>query len=416
MKRRKNPLSLFLLFAIFFSGCANQASISNVVDFNKEADLSIYYVQEENNDAEKIVELKSTLDYVDTAYLMGLKTKTGELSTVRKTYQESPQDWDFVLIDARRADFFEQGHINGAINVPDAKFEQKKDLLPKNKQTLLIFYSDGMSCELAANSAEKAKKLGYKNVKVYQEGIPAWKNANNYLAVTGDYTKHHMMEVSMINPEKRLAIILDARPYIAYFETHIPNAIYVDDANFAKKFLNTMPRAKDTEIITYCSGFDCEKSHLIAEEIIGEGYTNVKVYAGGLQDWKAKGLPTFGTKGVASEYNVTEGTVKRALTPNEFEKKLNSERVVVLDVRRPDEVIAGHIKESVHIPHTKILENPQQIVDQLPEDKNTTILIHCKGGVRAGSVVHHVAALGYNNTFFLENNITITKDGKYTFD
>lgn len=416
VKLKQTLLSLLLLSAMVLTGCSDHASISKVVDFDQERDLSIYYTQSKEDSTKKTVELKSTLEYVDTAYLMRLKLGNGEVSTTRKTYQESPKDWDFVLIDARRADMFEQGHINGAINIPDAKFDQAKSLLPKNKNTLLIFYGDGLTCELSSNSAEKAKKLGFKNVKVYQEGIPAWTNASNYLAVTGNYTKHHIMEVAMINDDKQPAAILDVRPYAKYFETHIPNAVNVDETNFAKKFTGTVPQKKNTEIIIYCDGFSCGSSYLVAEGLIGEGYTNVKVYAGGIQEWNTHSFPTFGTKGRVAGFNVSEGVVERALTPDEFEKELKTDKAIVLDVRRDDEVAAGYIKGSIHIPHTKILADSQHILGKLPEDKNTTILIHCKSGVRAGSVVNHVAALGYNNTFFLDNGITITKDGKYTYD
>jgi rhodanese-related sulfurtransferase len=47
---------------------------------------------------------------------------------------------------------------------------------------------------------------------------------------------------------------------------------------------------KDTEIITYCNGPSCPQSSQAAEKLLNLGYTNVRAYEGGLEEWKAAGL------------------------------------------------------------------------------------------------------------------------------
>lgn len=47
--------------------------------------------------------------------------------------------------------------------------------------------------------------------------------------------------------------------------------------------------ARDVEIITYCAGPKCPQSMLAAQKLIELGYTNVKAYEGGLEEWKAAG-------------------------------------------------------------------------------------------------------------------------------
>jgi len=85
----------------------------------------------------------------------------------------------YVLIDSRPERPFAQGHIPGAINISDSKFEKMTDLLPKDKTTPLIFYCGGYICDLSEKSAKKAKALGYTNVRKYTDGYPA------YVAATG---------------------------------------------------------------------------------------------------------------------------------------------------------------------------------------------------------------------------------------
>ena len=48
---------------------------------------------------------------------------------------------------------------------------------------------------------------------------------------------------------------------------------------------------RDTEIVVYCGGPKCPQSHMAADKLKAFGFTNVKVYEGGLEEWEAAGLP-----------------------------------------------------------------------------------------------------------------------------
>jgi rhodanese-related sulfurtransferase len=48
---------------------------------------------------------------------------------------------------------------------------------------------------------------------------------------------------------------------------------------------------KHTEVVTYCAGSTCHASSDAARELAALGYTNVRHYAGGKQDWRMAGLP-----------------------------------------------------------------------------------------------------------------------------
>lgn len=91
-----------------------------------------------------------------------------------------------MLIDSRpAARKYDIGHIPTAVNIPDLQFDKLAPvLLPRDKAQLLIFYCDGPACTLSHNSAFKAEKLGYTNVRVYAEGFPDWIAQGNAAAVT----------------------------------------------------------------------------------------------------------------------------------------------------------------------------------------------------------------------------------------
>ncbi len=48
---------------------------------------------------------------------------------------------------------------------------------------------------------------------------------------------------------------------------------------------------KSAEIIVYCAGPTCPQSVQAAEKLGALGYTNVKAYEGGLEEWKASERP-----------------------------------------------------------------------------------------------------------------------------
>jgi rhodanese-related sulfurtransferase len=48
---------------------------------------------------------------------------------------------------------------------------------------------------------------------------------------------------------------------------------------------------KHTEVVTYCAGPTCHASSDAARELTALGYTNVRHYAGGKQDWTSAGMP-----------------------------------------------------------------------------------------------------------------------------
>jgi hypothetical protein len=59
-------------------------------------------------------------------------------------YAVIPQPKNVMIVDSRpKQPKFENGSIPTAINIPTSKFDEMVGLLPKDKNTLLIFYCEG---------------------------------------------------------------------------------------------------------------------------------------------------------------------------------------------------------------------------------------------------------------------------------
>ena len=85
-------------------------------------------------------------------------------------------DKTVTVIDVNGATSYANGHVPGAIN-----FAVEKDSLaaklPADKGALVVAYCGGPSCSAYTRAANKAKELGYTNVKHLSAGISGWLQA-----------------------------------------------------------------------------------------------------------------------------------------------------------------------------------------------------------------------------------------------
>jgi len=81
-----------------------------------------------------------------------------------------------MLLDANGSVSFKAGHIPGAIDYAVSK-DHLADLLPADKQALIVAYCGGEKCMAYKAAAEAAEKLGYTNVKHFAPGISGWRSS-----------------------------------------------------------------------------------------------------------------------------------------------------------------------------------------------------------------------------------------------
>ena len=77
----------------------------------------------------------------------------------------------YIIIDARTQSEYDEGHIPGAILIPEYEIAQRaENELPDKKQLILVYCRSGRRSKIAA---EELVKLGYTNVKEFG-GIIDW--------------------------------------------------------------------------------------------------------------------------------------------------------------------------------------------------------------------------------------------------
>ncbi len=75
-----------------------------------------------------------------------------------------------------------------------------------------------------------------------------------------------------------------------FAQGHLPGAVHIHFEAIADKAPELLPD-KEAPIVTYCSNAACRNSELAAHDLSAMGYTDVRRYAGGKQDWQEAGRP-----------------------------------------------------------------------------------------------------------------------------
>ncbi len=85
--------------------------------------------------------------------------------------------------------------------------------------------------------------------------------------------------------------VIDALPEAYYERMHLPGALNLVAEDVDALAPELLPD-KFAPIVTYCSGATCSNSQMVAARLQALGYTDVRKYHDGIQDWVEAGLPT----------------------------------------------------------------------------------------------------------------------------
>ena len=94
------------------------------------------------------------------------------------------------------------------------------------------------------------------------------------------------------------------------------------------------------------------------------------------------------------------------LTPAAAVQLMNSEDVVVLDVREPSETAGGKIARAIQIPVSGLTKR----VGELAKHKDKSLLVYCKTGSRSGVACKELDKQGFEKVFNLDGGVTAWQD------
>ena len=176
------------------------------------------------------------------------------------------------------------------------------------------------------------------------------------------------------------ALLVDARTNEQFDEAHVPGAISASayETGFATKVAKVLPPDVELIVIAASDGYELEAAELLASVGLRvRGYLE-----GGMTAWRSEGRP-----------------VRRIeqIDPEELAGRLESDDVMVLDVRDDDEFAEGHIPGSVNLPYGELPDRK----DELPRDR--AIAAICSGGKRSGLAASILQREGFERVLHVAN-------------
>jgi rhodanese-related sulfurtransferase len=331
-------------------------------------------------------------------------SETIGLEELQKLVALGPDKGRYFLFDSRPAPRFMEGAIPTAVNLPFPAFDKNVDKLPADKNALVIFYCSGKTCNMSPGSLAKAKKLGYTNVKVFVEGMPAWTKKHSGVLSPAS------LKTAYLDAQTPL-VILDLRPASVASRGFVKGAVAADPAQ-VDELLKALPPAKLKPPVVVIDETGGEAARTFAMKLVGAGYVGVSVLSGGFQAWQAAGLPVE-TGALATKAVFVPKPRPGSISPAEFTKLAElapaQRDVVILDVRNPDETKNGVIKGALLIPEPQLLGR----LSEVPKEKK--IICLCSTGIRGELAYHLLKEKGYD-VRFLPTEITIIDTGEFTID
>lgn len=95
-----------------------------------------------------------------------------------------------------------------------------------------------------------------------------------------------------------------------------------------------------------------------------------------------------------------------SLTPAAAVQLMNTEDVVVLDVREPGETVGGKITKAIQIPVGAIAKR----MNELEKHKSKTLLVYDKTGARSGIACKELSKNGFEKVFSLSGGLLAWQD------
>lgn len=320
---------------------------------------------------------------------------------------------NYVILDARKAADYAEGHIAGAVSADMDGFvgksiteEQSKanvkavvDKYGKNKKYAVICYSGNRYAQAA--SAE-LRSLGVSNDNIFtlggdkarkssEGGMKAWKAAG-YEVVAYNYTDVDGVKAAQSDDK---TVILDARKAADYKDAHIGGAVSADMDGYVSGTISKADSDNNIKSVVEKKGAD--KKYIIicysgnryakaATEVLVENgvkVSNISILTGGMGAWRSAGE-------ALDHYNYTNADTTFS--------KMKDSSYVILDARKTDDAsrggyIQGHIPGAVSADVDGIVSgnnkdaaaaNVKAAVDKYGKDKKYIVI--CYSGNRYAKV------------------------------
>jgi rhodanese-related sulfurtransferase len=203
------------------------------------------------------------------------------------------------LIDVRSETEYEDGHIAGSLNIPGGQAVQRADDFVAVKNSRIIFVSDQSA--RAVMCAYWYRQMGFRDVKVLQGGLQAWRESGGSVESGGSQKEPLGFETAKklartLAPgeassllQRSTASVLHVGSSTDFAAVHLPRSKWISRGWLELK-LPSLLTDKAQPIVFSCR--DGQSSIFAARTLAEIGYKEIFALDGGVQTWACAGYPT----------------------------------------------------------------------------------------------------------------------------
>lgn len=343
-------------------------------------------------------------------------------------------DAPHALLDVRERGAYETGHIFRATSLPRRLLEFRLPALVTARDTPIVLYdTDGA---LAALARPTVLGMGYRDVRVLEGGLAAWRAAgrptvqgvNVPSKVFGERMQHARAtpEISPGDLRARLArgddlVIVDARTPEEYARGCIPGAWSVPGGELVLQIPDLVSRP-DTTIVVHCGGRT--RSYIGTESLRRMGLPNpVVALRNGTMGWELagfeleRGASRWAPPASAGARALAARVAKRVaaedgvgcISPDELRSlwdRRDRRNVRLLDVRTAEEYVAGHVPGATWAPGGQVV----QATDDYVAVRAGAIVLTCDDLTRSVMTAAWLLRMGFPDVLVLEGGLRAWED------
>ena len=98
-------------------------------------------------------------------------------SITRAELRDLIEAYAVTVVEALPASYYEESHLPGAINIPHTEVRDLAPELLPDKDAPIVVYCANEPCPNSGIATHVLTKLGYTNVRDYEEGKDDWREA-----------------------------------------------------------------------------------------------------------------------------------------------------------------------------------------------------------------------------------------------
>jgi thiosulfate/3-mercaptopyruvate sulfurtransferase len=232
-------------------------------------------------------------------------------------------------------------------------------------------------------------------------------------------------ELYKMSDDKSL-LVVDARPFSSYAESHIPGSVNIDLMQF--HWIDTSKQGiaqfnKQTKVMLSNIGVSKDKFVVFYDDISGMSaargvwlllyfsHKRTAMLDGGLNSWKAHGFKTeTKTNPFVHSYFDGKPNPKILADFSRIKSAIKKKKTVIIDARSKQEyegstvraARAGHIPSAINIDWNDNLEqdtfkNRDKLTRTYNIQRNAEVITYCQGGYRAANTFVVLKMLGFKN-------------------